>query len=91
MQLVRPLRIVVDQPPLEQAAPERSVLASARLQRRLTVEEAAKRAGVTPGARAERRRDIGWTRRVASEIQSLAYAVKEVRRADRFDYARTTV
>src|SRR5918994_7649712 len=35
--------------------------------------------------------DIGWTRQVASTIQSLAYTVKEVRRADRFDYPRTTV
>ena len=30
--------------------------------------------------------DITWTRQVASDIQSLAYTVKNVRRADRFDY-----
>ena len=35
--------------------------------------------------------DINWTRQVASTIQSLAYTVKEVRRADRFDYPRTAV
>jgi transcriptional regulator with XRE-family HTH domain len=35
--------------------------------------------------------DINWTRQVASRIQSLAYTVKEVRRADRFDYPRTAV
>ena len=35
--------------------------------------------------------DINWTRQIASTIQSLAYTVKEVRRADRFDYPRTAV
>ncbi len=35
--------------------------------------------------------DITWTRQVASRIQSLAYTVKQVRRADRFDYPRTAV
>ena len=35
--------------------------------------------------------DIVWTRQVASTIQSLAYTVKRVRRADRFDYPRTAV
>jgi transcriptional regulator with XRE-family HTH domain len=35
--------------------------------------------------------DINWTRQIASRIQSLAYTVKEVRRADRFDYPRTAV
>ena len=35
--------------------------------------------------------DINWTRQVASRIQSLAYTVKNVRRADRFDYPRTAV
>ena len=35
--------------------------------------------------------DITWTRQVASRIQSLAYTVKRVRRADRFDYPRTAV
>jgi hypothetical protein len=35
--------------------------------------------------------DINWTRQVASRIQSLAYTVKDVRRADRFDYPRTAV
>jgi hypothetical protein len=35
--------------------------------------------------------DIVWTRQVASSIQSLAYTVKNVRRADRFDYPRTAV
>jgi transcriptional regulator with XRE-family HTH domain len=35
--------------------------------------------------------DIVWTRQVASRIQSIAYTVKQVRRADRFDYPRTAV
>jgi len=35
--------------------------------------------------------DINWTRQVASRIQSLAYTVKSVRKADRFDYPRTAV
>lgn len=35
--------------------------------------------------------DIVWTRQVASSIQSLAYTVKKVRRADRFDYPETAV
>ena len=35
--------------------------------------------------------DINWTRQVASTIQTLAYTVKAVRRADRFDYPRTAV
>ena len=35
--------------------------------------------------------DITWTRQVASDIQSLAYTVKNVRRADRFDYQSTAV
>jgi transcriptional regulator with XRE-family HTH domain len=197
MELVRPLHLVDTEPLPEQAPSDRSALASARLQRRLTVEEAAKRAGVTPEQvewleqgrvyrfpsvdhalevamlvttaleidRLEARRlaglsvpprplgvnpsarlvvvaaisaalmgilafvvvpvlrppqpapvdpivaqaaslpkpweiqvhvlngagDIGWTRQVASTIQSLAYTVKEVRRADRFDYPRTAV
>ena len=35
--------------------------------------------------------DITWTRQVASRVQSLAYTVKQVRRADRFDYPRSAV
>jgi transcriptional regulator with XRE-family HTH domain len=35
--------------------------------------------------------DINWTRQVASRIQSLAYTVKRVRRADRFDYPQSAV
>lgn len=35
--------------------------------------------------------DITWTRQVASDIQSLAYTVKTVRRADRFDYPTSAV
>ncbi len=35
--------------------------------------------------------DINWTRQVASRIQSLAYTVKKVRRADRFDYPQSAV
>jgi hypothetical protein len=35
--------------------------------------------------------DINQTRQVASRIQSLAYTVKKVRRADRFDYPQTAV
>jgi hypothetical protein len=35
--------------------------------------------------------DITWTRQVASQIQSLAYTVKKVGRADRFDYPQSTV
>ncbi|HWG57391.1 MAG TPA: LytR C-terminal domain-containing protein [Gaiellaceae bacterium] len=35
--------------------------------------------------------DINWTRQLASRIQSLAYTVKAVQRADRFDYTRTAV
>lgn len=35
--------------------------------------------------------DITWTRQVASNIQSLAYTVKTVRRADRFDYPSSAV
>ena len=35
--------------------------------------------------------DITWTRQVASRIQSLAYTVKGVRRADRFDYPQSAV
>ena len=35
--------------------------------------------------------DITWTRQVASRIQSLAYTVKTVRRADRFDYPQSAV
>lgn len=35
--------------------------------------------------------DITWTRQVASKVQSLAYTVKDVRRADRFDYPATAV
>lgn len=35
--------------------------------------------------------DINWTREVASQVQSLAYTVKRVSRADRFDYTRTAV
>lgn len=35
--------------------------------------------------------DINWTRRQASRIQSLAYTVKHVGRADRFDYTQTAV
>ncbi len=35
--------------------------------------------------------DITWTRQVASDIQSLAYTVKTVRKADRFDYPRSAV
>lgn len=35
--------------------------------------------------------DITWTRQVGSRIQSLAYTVKKVGRADRFDYAQSAV
>ena len=35
--------------------------------------------------------DINWTRQVGSKIQSLAYTVKKVGRADRFDYPRSAV
>jgi hypothetical protein len=35
--------------------------------------------------------DINRTRQVASRIQSLAYTVKKVRRADRFDYPQSAV
>ena len=35
--------------------------------------------------------DINWTRQVASRVQSLAYTVKHVGRADRFDYPRSAV
>ncbi len=35
--------------------------------------------------------DINWTRQVASEVQSLAYTIKRVSKADRFDYPQTAV
>lgn len=35
--------------------------------------------------------DITWTRQIGSRIQSLAYTVKSVGRADRFDYAQSAV
>jgi len=35
--------------------------------------------------------DITWTRQVASRVQSLAYTVKGVRRADRFDYPQSAI
>ena len=35
--------------------------------------------------------DINWTRQMASKIQSLAYTIKRVGKADRFDYPRTAV
>ncbi|HEX4929749.1 MAG TPA: LytR C-terminal domain-containing protein [Gaiellaceae bacterium] len=35
--------------------------------------------------------DINWTRLTASKIQSLAYTVKKVGRADRFDYPQSAV
>ena len=35
--------------------------------------------------------DINWTRQVGSQIQSLAYTVKKVGRADRFDYPESAV
>jgi transcriptional regulator with XRE-family HTH domain len=35
--------------------------------------------------------DINWTRQVASRAQSLAYTVKKVGRADRFDYPQSAV
>ena len=35
--------------------------------------------------------DIEWTRQVGSRIQSLAYTVKKVGRADRFDYPQSAV
>jgi transcriptional regulator with XRE-family HTH domain len=35
--------------------------------------------------------DINWTRQVGSRIQSLAYTVKKVGRADRFDYPLSSV
>jgi hypothetical protein len=35
--------------------------------------------------------DINWTRQVGSQIQSLAYTVKKVGRADRFDYPLSAV
>ena len=35
--------------------------------------------------------DINWTRQVGSKVQSLAYTVKKVARADRFDYPQSTV
>jgi hypothetical protein len=35
--------------------------------------------------------DINWTRQIGSRVQSLAYTVKKVGRADRFDYPQSTV
>ena len=35
--------------------------------------------------------DINWTRQIGSRIQSLAYTVKKVGRADRFDYPQSAV
>ena len=35
--------------------------------------------------------DINWTRQVGSRIQSLAYTVKKVGKADRFDYPQSSV
>ena len=35
--------------------------------------------------------DIEWTRQVGSHVQSLAYTVKKVGRADRFDYPQSAV
>src|ERR687897_1395466 len=35
--------------------------------------------------------DINWTRQVGSRVQSLAYTVKKVGRADRFDYPLSSV
>ncbi len=35
--------------------------------------------------------DITWTRQIGSRIQSLAYTVKKVGRADRFDYTQSAV
>lgn len=35
--------------------------------------------------------DINWTRQVGSRIQSLAYTVKKVGKADRFDYPQSAV
>jgi transcriptional regulator with XRE-family HTH domain len=35
--------------------------------------------------------DINWTRRVASRIGALAYEIRHVGRADRFDYTQTAV
>jgi transcriptional regulator with XRE-family HTH domain len=35
--------------------------------------------------------DINWTRQVGSRVQSLAYTVKKVGRADRFDYPQSAV
>ncbi|HSO00889.1 MAG TPA: LytR C-terminal domain-containing protein [Gaiellaceae bacterium] len=35
--------------------------------------------------------DITWTRQIGSKIQSLAYTVKKVGRADRFDYPQSAV
>ena len=35
--------------------------------------------------------DINWTRQVGSKVQSLAYTVKKVGRADRFDYPQSAV
>jgi transcriptional regulator with XRE-family HTH domain len=35
--------------------------------------------------------DMNWTRQVGSRIQSLAYTVKKVGRADRFDYPQSAV
>ena len=35
--------------------------------------------------------DIDWTRRLASRIGALAYKIKKVGPADRFDYPQTTV
>jgi hypothetical protein len=142
MELVRPVP-----PTLELVSGDRSALASARLHRKLTVEEAAKRAGLTPDHVNPAARlvgvaalsaalmalvafvvvpavspptaaasdplveqaallpkpwqiqldvlngagDITWTRQVASKAQSLAYTVKHVGRADRFDYPQSAV
>jgi transcriptional regulator with XRE-family HTH domain len=35
--------------------------------------------------------DINWTRQIGSRVQSLAYTVKKVGRADRFDYPQSAV
>jgi DNA-binding XRE family transcriptional regulator len=120
---------------LEQQHAEPSPLARARIHRKLTVEEAAKRAGLTPeevgrieegastaSARTKRRRsrccctrprsgslaarpdgsqisvdvlngggDITYTRRLADRIGSMAYQIKRVSCAGRFDYPETAV
>src|SRR5438045_1764773 len=81
---------------------EPSPLASARLQRKLTVDEAARRAGISPEqirwleeGRVDRvlngGGDIYYTRALASKIGGLGYKIRRVTKANRFDYPTTAV